>query len=50
MIPYSYKGIFKELKNINLFNKVKVSFYSIECLNGIDIEPRNTLLVIKSIK
>ena len=39
MIPYLDNGIFKELKDINLFNKVKVSFDSIEWPNGIDIDP-----------
>ncbi len=39
MMPYLDKGIFKELKDINLFNKVKVSFDSIEWPNGVDIDP-----------
>ena len=39
MKPYSVKGVFKELKDENLFKTVKVSFDSIEWSNGIDIDP-----------
>jgi hypothetical protein len=39
MSPYLDKGIFKELKNKNIFNAVKVSFDSIEWPNEADIDP-----------
>ena len=39
MKPYLVKGVFKELKDENLFKTVKVSFDSIEWSNGIDIDP-----------
>ncbi|MGL5122586.1 MAG: DUF2442 domain-containing protein [Fusobacteriaceae bacterium] len=37
--PYLDKGIFKTLKNINVFNSVRVAFDSIEWSNGVDIDP-----------
>ena len=39
MTPYLDKGIFKELKDENLFKAVKVSFDSIEWPNEADIDP-----------
>ena len=39
MKPFLEKGIFKELKDETLFKTVKVSFDSIEWLNGADIDP-----------
>jgi len=32
-------GVFSELKDISIFNSVKITFDSIEWINGIDIEP-----------
>ncbi|MGL6064762.1 MAG: DUF2442 domain-containing protein [Fusobacteriaceae bacterium] len=37
--PYLDKGIFKTLKDINVFNSVRVVFDSIEWSNGVDIDP-----------
>ena len=39
MKPFLEKGIFKELKDETLFKTVKVSFDSIEWLNGADVDP-----------
>lgn len=39
MEPYLEKGIYKELKDKNIFNSVKVSFDSIEWCNQVDIDP-----------
>ena len=39
MKPFLEKGIFKELKDEILFKTVKVSFDSIEWLNGADVDP-----------
>ena len=39
MNPYLDKGIFKELKDDNLFKSVKISFDSIEWSNGVDVDP-----------
>lgn len=39
MHPYLEKGIFKELKDENLFRSVIVSFDSIKWLNNADIDP-----------
>lgn len=39
MKPYLNNGIFKELKNEELFNSVKVSFDTIEWKNKADIDP-----------
>lgn len=38
MIPYLELGIFKTLKDENLFKTVKVSFDTIEWSNGADID------------
>ena len=37
--PYLNKGIFAELKDISLFNTVKVSFDTIEWDNEADFDP-----------
>lgn len=37
--PYLNKGKFSELKDISLFNSVKVSFDSIEWSNHLDLDP-----------
>ena len=39
MNPFLDKGIFKELRDISIFNTVKVSFDSIEWENKADIDP-----------
>ena len=39
MKPFLEKGIFKELKDETLLKTVKVSFDSIEWLNGADVDP-----------
>lgn len=39
MLPYLNKGIYSQLKDINLFNSVHVSFDTIEWANEIDIDP-----------
>jgi len=39
MKPYLNKGIFKELKDENVFRSVRVSFDSIEWSNQADIAP-----------
>ena len=39
MSPYLDKGILKELRDINLFNTLRVSFDSIEWANEADFDP-----------
>ena len=39
MSPYLDTGRFSELKNISLFNSVRVKFDSIEWANKLDIDP-----------
>lgn len=39
MKPYLDIGIFKELKDIKLFNKVKVNFNSVAWETGADFDP-----------
>ena len=39
MTPYLELGIFRELKDIHLFNTVRVSFDTIEWANEADIDP-----------
>lgn len=39
MTPYLELGVFKTLKDENLFKTVKVSFDTIEWSNGSDIDP-----------
>ena len=37
--PYLNIGRFRELKDVQVFNSVKVSFDSIEWKNGLDLDP-----------
>ena len=37
--PYLDTGIFRELKNIEIFNTVKVNFDTVEWSNGADLDP-----------
>ena len=37
--PYLNTGLFKKLKDENIFKMVKVSFDTIEWPNGIDLDP-----------
>lgn len=46
MKPYLEKGIYKNLKDINLFKTVRVSFDTVEWSNCADIDPE--FLYIKS--
>ena len=39
MTPYLELGVFKTLKDKNLFKTVKISFDTIEWANGADIDP-----------
>ena len=39
MNPFLDKGVFKELKDVELFNQVHVSFDTIEWGNGADLCP-----------
>ena len=39
MSPYLNVGLYKQLKNIELFKTVKISFDTIEWENGIDLCP-----------
>lgn len=39
MTPYLDKGIYSELKDINLFNTAHISFDTIEWANHADIDP-----------
>lgn len=39
MQPYLDNGIFKELKDISIFNTVKISFDTIEWDNEADLDP-----------
>jgi hypothetical protein len=39
MSSYLDKGIFKELKDFNMFNTVKVNFDSVEWANEADLDP-----------
>jgi hypothetical protein len=39
MKPYLNKGIYKQLKDVTMFESVKVSFDSIEWKNHVDIDP-----------
>jgi hypothetical protein len=48
MKPYLDFGVFKELKDISVFNTVKTSFDTIEGINEIDFDPE--VLYEKSIK
>ena len=48
MSPYLDLGIFKELKDLNMFNTVRVSFDTIEWANEADFDPE--ALYEKSVK
>jgi hypothetical protein len=48
MKPYLDLGIFRELKDLNLFNTVRTSFDTIEWANEADLDPE--LLYQKSIR
>jgi hypothetical protein len=37
--PYLDRGVFRELRDLNLFNSVRVSFDTVEWINGADICP-----------
>ncbi len=39
MNPFLDKGIFKELKDVSIFNSVKVSFDTIQWDNEADLDP-----------
>ncbi|OFX27424.1 MAG: hypothetical protein A2033_03180 [Bacteroidetes bacterium GWA2_31_9] len=39
MNPYLSKGIFQELKDISIFNSVRISFDTIEWNNDADLDP-----------
>ncbi len=39
MTPYLNKGLYKQLKDINLFNTVKISFDTVEWDNEVDLCP-----------
>ncbi len=39
MKPYLDKGVFRELKNVELFNTVHVSFNSVAWANEADFDP-----------
>jgi hypothetical protein len=40
MEPYLNFGVFNQIKDLNLFSKVRVSFDTIEWENGIDLDPQ----------
>ena len=48
MRPYLNHGIFKELKDKNIFNSIRIAYDSIEWNNGADLCP--DVLFEKSIK
>ena len=50
MKPYLDKGIFRELKDISLFNSVKPFLGSIQWQNGQDLCPDTLYLEIKPAK
>lgn len=39
MNPYLDKGIFRELRNVSVFNTVRLSFDTIEWANEADLDP-----------
>jgi hypothetical protein len=39
MKPYLVKGVFASLRDVKIFDSVKVSFDSIEWSNGTDLDP-----------
>lgn len=48
--PDLNKGIFKELKDMELFNTVHVSFDTIEWDNEADFDPEDLFLLSKKVK
>ena len=50
MKPYLKKGIFKELKNVAMFNTVRVSFDTVEWKNEADLDPEFLYNYSKKIK
>lgn len=50
MKPYLKKGIFKELKNVSMFNTVHVSFDTVEWNNEADLDPEMLYDYSKKIK
>ena len=48
MKPYLGVGVFKELKDINIFNTVRTSFDTVEWSNEADIDPE--ILYEKSVQ
>ena len=49
MSPYLNKGIYSELRDINLFNSARVSFDTIEWANEADIDPEFVYMESKPI-
>lgn len=37
--PYLDLGIFSELRDLSVFNSVKISFDTVEWINGADLDP-----------
>jgi hypothetical protein len=37
--PYLSKGIFKELKDLSMFKSARISFDTVEWVNGANIDP-----------
>ena len=37
--PYLDTGVFKTLKDVNIFSMIKVSYGTVEWPNGIDLDP-----------
>lgn len=50
MKPYLNKGIFKELRDVSLFNKVHISFDTVEWDNEADFDPEILYIFSKKIK
>jgi hypothetical protein len=53
MNPYLDKGIFKELRDLSVFNTVRLSFDTIEWANKADLDPeilyKNSIKIEESI-
>ena len=45
--PYLDIGVFSQLRDLSIFKSVRISFDSIEWINGIDLDPEE--LYLKSI-
>ena len=50
MKPYLNKGIFRELKNISMFNTAHISFDTVEWKNEADLDPEFLYDYSKKIK